>query len=246
MKTYLYLIIFALFCSCSKSESTTGVTNNSSNTGIGGSLARFAIVGNYLYTVTNSNFKVFDITNESSPNYLSDSQIGIGIETIFPLGNTLFLGSQNGMYIYDITNPLAPIKQSLYIHVRSCDPVVANEKFAYVTLNTGSVACSRGVNQLEIIDISNKTAPASVRVYPLIKPGGLALGGNDLFVCDDVVKWYDTTNSPNIVLKGTINISANDAIIVGKTLMLVGNKGLTQYDFSGATPKLLSEIVIGK
>ncbi len=244
MKPYLYIIILFLFCSCAKTDSGQ-TTNTSSTTGTAGSLARFAIAGDHLYVVTFTNFKIFDITNDKDPIYKADTFFASDVETIFPLGNTLFMGSQSGMYIYDISNPIAPVRQSLYTHITSCDPVVANDKFAYVTLNTLTTRCARGVNQLEVIDITNKKAPKMLMAIPLTRPEGLVLSGNDLFVCDDKVKWFDTTNSPNLVQKGVIDIKARDAIISGKVLMLVGDKGLTQYDISGPTPKLLSEIKVG-
>ena len=147
--------------------------------------------------------------------------------------------------IYDITNPLVPVRQSLYTHITSCDPVVANDKFAYVTLSSGQNVCNRGLNQLEVIDISNKKQPKLLQTIAMSKPQGLALSGNDLFVCDDKVKWFDTSASPTLTPKGIINIKAHDAIITGKILMLVGEGGLSQYDFSGAEPKLLSEIKTG-
>ncbi|RZJ74744.1 MAG: hypothetical protein EOO47_20700 [Flavobacterium sp.] len=244
-KLYLYILFTAVLFSCSKSESVSTGQVNSSGSGTAGSLARFAIVGDYLYTVTTTNAKIFDVQDPANPIFKADTPFGVAIETIFPLGNTLFLGSQNGMYIYDISNPLLPVRQSLYTHITSCDPVVANDKFAYVTLSSGQNVCNRGLNQLEVIDISNKKQPKLLQTVAMAKPQGLALSGNDLFVCDDKVKWFDTSTSPLITPKGIINIKAHDAIITGKILMLVGESGLSQYDFSGAEPKLLSIIRTG-
>ena len=244
MKSYLYIIIAAIvvFASCNKNDAAAPGSSN----GTAGSLARFAMVGDYLYTVTESNIKIFDVNDEKNPIYKADQQFGTGIETIFPLGNTLFIGSENGMYIYDVTDPLLPRQESVYTHILSCDPVVANDKFAYVTLNTGATRCFRGLNQLEIIDISNKTAPRLLQTLPMVQPKGMALSGNNLFVCDDKVKWFDATNSPTLTPKGIINVKAHDAIAIGNILMLVGENGLQQYDFSGAEAKFLSQINIGK
>jgi hypothetical protein len=245
MKSYLYILIIVLLCSCDKSESTPNASASATTTGTAGSLARFAIVGDHLYVVTSTNFKIFDITSDANPVYIKDTYFASDVETIFPMGNTLFMGSQSGMYIYDITNPTNPAMQSIYRHITSCDPVVANDKFAYVTLNTLATRCARGLNQLEVIDITNKKAPQMLTAIPLTHPEGLVLNGNDLFVCDDKVRWFDTTNSPTLTQKGVIDVKAHDAIISGKTLMLVGNTGLSQYDFSGTTPKFLSEIKVG-
>ncbi len=249
MKTrYLLCILtLAVLASCSKdgSERSYSDVGNGSSSGQAGSLARFAIVGDNLYTVTQTQVKIFDITKSADPTFKLDQPIGFGIETIFPLGNTLFLGSETGMYIYDINNPLAPKMISQYNHILSCDPVVANENYAYVTLSSGASRCARGLTQLEVIDIRNKKQPQLVKVYPMSNPKGMALNGNDLFVCDDKVKWFDATDNVNLVPKGIINVKAIDAIAVGKTLMLIGEKGLSQYDYSGQEPVFLSSIPIG-
>lgn len=246
-KIYLLSILsIVLFASCSKDGGSSEFgSSDVSSPGKAGSLARFAIVGDNLYTVTQNNVKIFDITTANNPTYKVDQSIGFGIETIFPLGNTLFLGSETGMYIYDISNPMSPKIISQYSHILSCDPVVANENYAYLTLSTGETRCSRGLTQLEVIDISNKKQPKVAKVYPMSNPKGLALSGNDLFVCDDKVKWFDATDNVNLVEKGVIDIKANDAITIGKTLMLIGENGLSQYDYSGVQPVFLSNIKIG-
>lgn len=230
--------------SCSK-ENSEGSYSDIGTSGKAGSLARFAIVGENLYTVTKNDIKIFDITTATNPIYKKDQNIGFGIETIFPLGNTLFIGTETGMYIYDISNPLTPKITSQYEHILSCDPVVANENYAYITLSTGETRCARGLTQLEVINIKDKKKPVIAKVYPMTNPKGLALNGTDLFVCDDKVKWFDATDNVNLVLKANIDVKANDAIAIGKTLMLIGENGLSQYDYSGQTPVFLSHIKIG-
>jgi len=88
-------------------------------------MARFAIVGNYLYAVDNNTLKVFDISVPAYPVYLKSKNIGNGIETIFPKDSLLFIGTQIGMLIFELTNPTNPLQISSYQHIYSCDPVVA-------------------------------------------------------------------------------------------------------------------------
>lgn len=243
MRYILLILAVAFIFSCGKSNDASPLSNGS---GKAGSMARFAVVGDKLYTVTTKNLKIFDILDEKNPAYQGEIPVGIDIETIFPLDNTLFMGSEGGMYMYDVTDPLGPKKLSMYQHIRSCDPVVANDKHAFVTLSTAATRCARGQNQLEIIDIADKKNPKLLKTFVMNKPLGMALDGNNLYVCDDVVKWYDITNSPDITAKGTINVQARDAIVDGNVIMLIGEKGLSQYDISGAQPTFLSQINIGK
>lgn len=240
MKLITYLTISAfLLLSCSKDSGAPSTSGTS--TGVAGSLARFAIVNDHLYTVTSNEILVLDISNPEKPVNIGKRHIGFNIETIFPLNNTLFIGSQNGMYIYDVSNPTYPEFLSNYTHVTSCDPVVANSEYAFVTLRNGT-GCARGLNQLDILDIKNLKQPKRLQSYLMINPKGLALDGDNLFVCDDVVKWYDVSEIPTIKLKQTISAKAHDAIALDGTLMLVGDKGLSQYDYSEGNAKLLSVI----
>ena len=61
-------------------------SSGSQGNGVGGSMAAFALMGNRLYTVDNSNLKVFNTTNASAPQYVTNVNLGAWtIETIFPL-----------------------------------------------------------------------------------------------------------------------------------------------------------------
>ena len=112
----LLLLVFATV-RCSQESADTAT-----NTGVGGSLARFTIKDNFLYTVDFQTLKVFDITNVAEPVLKTSIEVGQGVETIFPLNNWLFLGTQNGMFIYQIDDKGTPQFVSNYQHITSCDP----------------------------------------------------------------------------------------------------------------------------
>lgn len=235
--------LFALAASCSKG--TSGSQNDSfsgSGTGMGGSMARFTITNDHLYTVSDTKMSVFDISTASNPIHKNTLNIGWGVETIFPLNDKLFIGTQTGMKIMDVTNPIDPIKLSEYQHIRSCDPVVANEHYAYVTLRTDNM-CTRGTNELQVIDIADLTKPVMVKSYPMGKPQGLALDGNNLFVCDNsIVKWYDVTDPKVLVTKSVTMVEGTDLIAHNGILMVIGPGGLSQYSYDNGELKLLSRI----
>ena len=86
------------------------------------------------------------------------------------------------MHIYDVSNPASPQKLSVYQHVYSCDPVVVEGDFAYVTLNSLNTWCGRFSNQLDIIDISDLSDPKLIKQYAMESPLGLGIYGNLLFV----------------------------------------------------------------
>lgn len=180
LKPILYLTALVLFSRCTK-DGDSGLASNSGG-GKGGSLARFTIVGNYLYLADYSTIEIYDITNSSNPVDKGSVQVGFGVETIFPYKDKLFIGSVDGMYIYSLTDPAKPVKLGSARHVRSCDPVVANDSIAYVTLRGGS-ACGAAQDGLYVYNITNVTAPVQKALLPVSTPYGLGLSDTVVFVC---------------------------------------------------------------
>jgi hypothetical protein len=222
------LIAIALIMGACESNSLDYSADMSSESGTGGSLARFTISGNYLYTVDASTLKTFDITNESKPQLIGEQELNWGVETIFALDNMLFLGTRTGIYIYDISSPSTPEYVSLYSHVQSCDPVVVKGNYAYSTLNS-SGPCSQGVDQLDIIDISHPSDPQWVNTISMNSPKGLGISGSLLFVCDGGLKVYDLSNPINPSFIHRIDIDATDVIPIDTLLLVATNQGLSEY-----------------
>lgn len=104
------------------------------NYGQGGSMARFTLANGHLYAVDDYDLRLFDVSKKADPEFVKQINLGWGIETIFPFKDKLFIGSNTGMHIYDISSPAAPEQLSVYSHITSCDPVVANDDYAFVTL----------------------------------------------------------------------------------------------------------------
>jgi hypothetical protein len=101
-----YYYDVASFAKSSGVVSTTSPTSTGSGTG--GSSARFTIVDDRLYAVTQSDMKLFNIKNPSKPTNDGSVNLGFGIETIFPYKNMLFLGTTTGVQIWDNSNTSAP------------------------------------------------------------------------------------------------------------------------------------------
>ena len=238
----LLLVVLSALSGCSDSKADMAP---SANNGVGGSMARFAIMDNYLYTVSNSTMKVFDISQAQQPRQVNSVKLGLNIETIFPYNNMLFIGSRTGMHIYDNANPTQPVFLSQYQHVQSCDPVVVQGSYAYVTLRDGT-DCRFGQNLLDVINIANPRVPVRERTFPMLNPHGLGIDGNVLFVCegDHGLKVFDATDPVNLVEKQFIKgVRTYDVIPYNKVMLVVGKDGLMQYDYSDANnPRLLSMI----
>lgn len=250
MKTLLSIIIISLLlitaCDKGTSSDNGSSTSTGSDIGTGGSLARFTITNNHLFTVDNQMLKSFSLADPQKPELIAENNVGFGIETIFAgKDNILFLGSQFGMYIYDVTEPSYAGRISYYQHIYSCDPVVANDHYAFVTLSTTS-RCGRNTNELQVVDISNLENPTLVKNYPMTQPNGLGVSNNNLFVCDDGLKIYDATDVKNIKLLHKFGIPAIDIIPMDTLLMVLADDGLHQYNYKNGQITLLSKLLINK
>ncbi len=226
---------------CSLADSS--VESSSSDSGTGGSMARFTIANDKLYTVNEETLQVFDISSEESPERTNSIPVGWGVETIFPLGDKLFLGTSSGMYIYDVSNNGAPQNISFYEHVIACDPVVSDGEYAYVTLSASRQSCWRSVNELQIIDLQDIRQPRLVQQYPMINPRGLAVRNNLLWVCDDGLKVFNVSDKLNINQLYHFNdLIAYDVILDEDRALVIGESGFTQYKLENDTIRKLSEI----
>jgi len=229
MKKVIQLLLSILFIGCSADGDNSTA---SPADGTGGSLARFSLVGDYLYTVDDQSLRIFDISNPAQPNFIGTKQIGFDIETLYSLDEYLFVGSRLGMFIFDISDPKFPLQLSKVEHVRSCDPVVSSGDHTYVTLHT-NVNCAGNVNQLEVYNTQDLLRPELITTITLDRPIGLGLYGNHLLVTDkNVVRIFDVTNPAQPDLVGGIEEDAFDLIIRNNDLFIIGDASLSQYQLN--------------
>lgn len=229
------------------SSSSFAAQPSKSSVGMGGSMARITLLNNHLYTVSTNELYSFNISNPREPKYLNKTVIANNqiIETIYPFKNKLFIGSTQGMFIYDVSTPGSPVKQGQFIHVRSCDPVIADDTKAWVTLRSGTT-CGGSVNQLEVVDIKDLSNPFLIKAYSLTNPFGLGKEGNILFICDgkDGVKVYDATDASDLkLIKKIDGMETYDVIAFNNRALVVAKDGLYQFDYSNVNNiRLLSKI----
>ncbi|MGK0366246.1 MAG: hypothetical protein ACI85O_003319 [Saprospiraceae bacterium] len=238
-------IFFRNFDDVALIESSVGGSGGGSGTG--GSMARFTLVGDYLYSVGQSDMRVFSLSNPDSPTLANTVNLGWGIETIIPHEDKLFIGSTSGMQIWDNQNPEQPTFLAEFSHAGACDPVFVKDNFAYVTLRDGNL-CQGFVNQLDLIDISNITSPTLEKTFQMDNPHGLSIDGDNLFLCEGThgLKVFDIEDPEklgNKKIDHIKDISAYDVIAVpgeSDVLLMVGEGGFFQYDYSN--PSNLKEI----
>lgn len=269
MKYIITLITAVLFIGCGGSGG--GDTSSSANsqsggaTGKGGSMARFAISGDYLYTLNKKEITAFDISIPSKPLPYTSDTLPWDVETLFSYGDNLYIGAEGGVYIYNKPTPSKGMAEvGKFVHVRSCDPVVVEDGFAYVTLNNGS-ACrvQNGANMLEVLDIRDPLNPTAAKMSDgnnttrnMIDPKGIGIDKNRLFICDGAggLKVFDInktenneTNQTTVDLyyerKNTIDdIACYDLIPNNGNLIVSNGDDVRQFDYTHLPMKELGRI----
>lgn len=208
---------------------------SSANYGQGGSTARFTLLNDHLYTVDHKSLRLFSVADASNPQFIKTVSLGWGIETIFPYNDKLFIGSTTGMHIYDANKPSEPKFLSTYAHVTSCDPVVVDGNYAYVTLRSGNF-CRNGNNLLQVLDIADPKVPKLLRSVPMQNPHGLGTYGSNLFICEGLygLKVFDKQHvlTGQGALQHIKPLAATDVIPTQKSLIVTGPDGVYQYNFS--------------
>lgn len=243
-----YEMNFAMFYS-SFAADASGAFAAPKMGGTGGSMARFTIMNDYLYTVTTATLKVFDISIQQEPELKNEINVGWNIETIYPFKDRLFLGSMSGMFIFDVSNREDPVKKGTFVHANACDPVIADDKYAYVTLRSGS-PCMDFTNQLEIVNVTSIESPTIEKVYQMTNPHGLSKDGNLLFICDGDagLKVFDASNVRDIkMVKQVSGLETYDVIAWNKIALVVAKDGLYQFDYTDPKDiRLISSIKLQK
>ena len=240
----------------SSSQPQINASMSSGKIGVGGSMARFTIVNNYLYTVGRSDLTAYNISTSINPVRENVKSLGWNIETIYPFKDKLFIGSQTGMSVYSIADPANPSFLSNFSHACFNDPVIADEQYAYVTLRAVANATPcRGIiaaqtNELDIVNVSNIMQPSLVKIYNMVEPKGLSKDGDYLFICDGKagLKVYNAADVQNLKLIKTIdNINPFDIICQSGNAIVVADEGIYQFDYSNIQNiEMISKISINK
>ena len=232
----------------SSSRPQSFASDKSAANGKAGSMAKMAIQNGWLYAVSNSLLQVIDLSQADKPLLSKTIQTSALNETVFPFKDKLFIGSQTGMSIYSVSNPNLPVYQSMFSHARVCDPVIADDTHAYVTLRSNGFTCLGNLNEMNVLDIRNVQSPILLKTYPFAHPKGLSKEGNILMVCDGEigVKIYDASNPENIKLLQNLALEeAYDVICYNNIAYISAQDGLYQFNFSKPDQtKLISKISI--
>ena len=103
---------------------------------------------------------------------------------------------------------------------------------------------------VDIIDIKNISQPSLLVTYAMRNPHGLGKDGDLLFICDGDagLKIYDASDPRALgdhLISVYQDINSYDVIPIGDILVMIGDDGLYQYDYSNIQNiNLLSKIEV--
>ncbi|MDO9154470.1 MAG: hypothetical protein Q7U47_12350 [Paludibacter sp.] len=220
-----------------------------STTGINGSMSRFTIYNDNLYSVINNTMNIFSLSGAAPVKAAENIYVGWNVETIFSYKTNMFMGTPTGMIIYSVADPLKPEFQSSIQHVFGCDPVVVEDDIAYVTIHSGN-NCGQNSNELIIIDVKDVKKPKQIVSYTMTNPKGLGIDNGILFVCDDGLKIFNAKDPQTIMANKLAHykgMDGYDVIPFEKVLMMIAADGLYQYMYYDANNiSFLSKLEFGK
>jgi len=220
-------------------------TPANSGTGIGGSTARFTIQKNHLITIEDHQVKVFSLNQPMTPLHVAAFDTRITMETIFPEGEErIFIGTNDGTIIMDHKEAGILQEVAFVSHFRSCDPVVAQGNYMYVTLRDGN-GCgvfTNNVNQLMVFDITDVQHPELITQININRPYGLGIQAGNLFVCyANGVLQYDISDPQNVEQVADYSTECDDLIAVTNPMILTSKEGihLVSLSDSGLTEQAI-------
>jgi len=234
-----------VFFSCTK---VTEIDANG-DSAISGKYNTMKIIGDYIYAVTDSELVTIDRSDAENSIEIDRQQISSRIENLYEAEGVLFVGSEVDMHIFKVADNGIPELQSSTQHiafsdeVEVCDPVVANQDIAYVTLSSvqpdNSQPCGGEIviDELRTYDVSDLTAPKLVNVQEMNSPQGLSIDGDLLFVtnlhANTMVYQVDHAGSTDLV--AFIPGGAHDVFAANGKVLIVSKTEIKQYDYSNVS-----------
>jgi hypothetical protein len=215
---------------------------------ISGKYTTMKVSGDYIYAITDSELVTIDNSDKDMPQEIDRITLGGQLENLYLDETVIFIGSTTDLHILEIQNNGLVEKRSSTEHidfastpnVNPCDPAIANNDIAYVTLSSvqpdNQAPCGGSIiiNELKIYNVENLNAPVLVETIPLDSPQGLAIDGDFLFVTNlntgtDV---FSIDHQGNVTLVNHIEGGAHDVIATDNTVRIVSSSKINQYNYS--------------
>lgn len=231
-KIFIFLIFSTLFGSCGSDNGGSFRLGDGSGVSKTGSFSSYTIVDDFLYIVKNNILTTINIASENPVKGQVD-QLNAEAETLFKYENYLLIGTQTGVLVYDISIRQSPTYVSNYTHQTGCDPVIARDDIAYITIrNEFSCNTQFDSNLLIVVDISDISIPLEVEQIDMTSPRGLTIIGNKLLVGQGefgLVQFNISDPKSPLLEKRYPSIDVNDMITLDSLVLMINDLEIMQY-----------------
>lgn len=249
---YLITIISLVLCwSCTQNPDDTNPTISEDNTtfpdvnALSGSYANMIAAGEHLYVIGDTELITYKQQPDASVKEMDRQLLGPDLESLHYRKGVLFIGSSLTMYICKLDVENIPVLQSRTLYsdlsdFQPCDPIVANDEIAVVSLSSSVQVDEDGcgleeVDEIRIYDILDISSPELITTVEMDNPKGMALDGHLLFVCEksNGLKVIDVSEpaQPKQMYHFE-GFETYDAVATGTSVLLVGASNLYEYDYS--------------
>lgn len=244
-KSFIILVCMSLACGSDSSDGSFTLGDGEGFQSVSGSLASFAVNNDYLYALTNGGLEVFHLSPEGRPSLVSSVEVADDAETVFIYNDYLLFGSSTGMIIMDINSPANPTYVARVSHQTACDPVIARDDVAYLTIRNGSNCTQISQNLLIVYEISEINNPKEIRRINMIDPRGLGIVGDKLLVGEGRIglKQFDISRADSPVFEIIYpDFEANDVIGLNNSVFILGSRSIEQLEMKDDTLVKISTI----
>lgn len=231
-------------CEGNDSDSISGTSGQS------GSLAAMVVAGGQLHILNNDKVNSFDLSGELIlQETAATSNSFWSAETLMNYQDKyLLIGTDTGVIVYDFQNQ---VEVSRVSHIQARDPVIASGINGYFTTRDSDDSFGSVRDTVNIMDLSNvENTTLTYTTEVLKEPLGLALYGEQLFVCDlaaglsrfTIVKNAEGKATELEYISSNANLPCNDIIVRDDLVILIDSFGAIQFTMTNDELNILSEI----
>lgn len=168
--------------------------------GKSGSMARFAVLRDYLFVLTENMLNLYVVNNSGQLDLMLETELRDYVrfaETIFIQDDFIYIGAATGMAIFELgedTPQLYLSHVATQSHFISCDPVFVSGDHAFVTLRSQKSSrealrrkgrCGWAPSDvLQVYNVAEKYRPKMVAEQKCYNPHGLAVLDNKIYLCE--------------------------------------------------------------
>lgn len=234
MKNVFFFLLLLIFVSCANDDSGSSFElGDGSGLSQSGSFSSYTIVDDFLYIIKNNTLITMSISTPENPIIEQSDPISAEAETLFKYENYLLIGTQTGVIIYDISLRSNPMYVSNYTHQTGCDPVIAKNGIAYITVRNG-FGCNVQFesNRLIVVDISDVAVPIELEQIEMKNPRGLTIIEDKLLVGEGefgLVQFDISDPTLPMLEKRYLDLNVNDMITLDSIVLMVNKLEIMQY-----------------